>query len=113
MAHPSATRYVSGISGMTAAETILKLNQKQGSITMINSTQEWSQSITPFDKIGMNPYFSDNLFLRQSYNLGLSASVGDEGKSRDLIFQHNTIALFNAFTGITPGCTFTQNLCLT
>ena len=103
MAHPSANRYVLGEIGMTAAETVLQFNEGSGSLRMTNSTMEWSQSVTPLDKLGVAPYFSDNDFLRSGYSLGLSASLGDKANSRGLVFQHNTVRLFNSFTGITPG----------
>ena len=80
MLHPSATKYVLGATGITAADTTFEFNQDIGSIHAVNSTLEWSQSITPLDKLGRGAYFSDCLFLRSTYNLGLSASIGDEGE---------------------------------
>ena len=74
---------------------------------MVNSTVEWSQSVTPLDLLGRNAFVSDCRFLRSGYNGGLSASLGDGGNGAGLIFQHNAVQLFNSFTGLTPGLTST------
>ena len=103
--HPNANKYTLGISGAdaAAAETSLNNNKALGSFSAVNSTFEWFQSTIPFDRLGQNPFVSDCTFLRNGYALGLSASLGDGGQSSGLIFQHNTIRLFNSFTGLTPG----------
>jgi hypothetical protein len=103
--HPQAMRNTLGVVGAAglAAETTLKFNSAAGSLRMVNSTVEWSQSVTPLDLLGRNAFVSDCRFLRSGYNGGLSASLGDGGMGTGLVFQHNAVQLFNSFTGLTPG----------
>eukprot|EP00756_Hemistasia_phaeocysticola_P003218 Hpha_TRINITY_DN1212_c0_g1::TRINITY_DN1212_c0_g1_i1::g.44785::m.44785 len=103
MYHPQAHRYVLGEEGMTAAETWLNATSKYGKLTATNSTFEWGQTVVPFDRIGKGSFVSDCAFLRGQYALGQSASVGDGGSASELVFQHNTVRLFNSFSGIEPG----------
>merc|ERR1740117_1849266 len=81
----------------------LNFNKVAGSLRMLDSTVAWDASLVPFNRLGQNAHFSGNLFTRNGYALGESASLSDGGTASGIVFEHNTVTHFNAFVGITPG----------
>ena len=100
---PTANRRVLGEAGMLRANTLLMNNPAHGHFTMINSTLEWADGTVPLNLIGNGAVFRNNLFRRNGYAIGDGASISDGGNSDGMLFERNTIALFNSFSGITPG----------
>jgi hypothetical protein len=64
----------------------------------------------PLNLVGANAVFRNNLFRRNGYAIGDGASISDGGLSTGMIFERNTVALFNSFSGITPGLKATLRL---
>ena len=103
MLFPTANRRVLDETGMLRADTKLMNNPAHGRLTMINSTLEWADGTVPLNLIGNNAIIRNNLFRRNGYAIGDGASISDGGNSDGMLFERNTIALFNSFSGITPG----------
>ena len=100
---PTANRRVLGEPGMLRASTLLMNTPAQGQFTMINSTLEWADGTVPLNLVGNGAVFRNNLFRRNGYAIGDGASISDGGNSDGMLFERNTVALFNSFSGITPG----------
>ena len=107
---PTANRRVLDEAGMLRADTQLLNNPAHGRLTMINSTLEWADGTVPLNLIGNGAVFRNNLFRRNGYAIGDGASISDGGNSDGMLFERNTIALFNSFSGITPGLRSTIRL---
>lgn len=70
---------------------------------MYNSLVEWADSICTFDNLGSAPNIVNSEFLRMSYGGGSCAVVGDTLTSGGMLFDRNSVYLFNAFTAVVPG----------
>jgi hypothetical protein len=103
MLFPTANRRVLDEPGPLRADTQLMNNPAHGRLIMINSSLEWADGTVPLNLIGNNAVIRNNLFRRNNYAIGDGASISDGGNSAGMLFERNTIALFNSFSGITPG----------
>ena len=110
MLFPTANRRVVDEVGTLRAETLLRNNQARGTLSMTNSTLEWSDGTVPMTNVGPGAVIRNCLFRRNNYAIGDSACVSDGGNSDGMVFERNTVSLFNSFSGITPGLHSTLEL---
>ena len=103
MLFPSANRRVLDDEGFSAAETVLDFNKAHGSLTMLNSSVAWADATPLFNRVGKSALVRDCRFSRIGYALGESATLSDGGQSSELVFEHNSVDMFNTFVAITPG----------
>jgi hypothetical protein len=100
---PTASKRTLNQVGVIDAPIVLNNNLARGRIRMVNSTIEWHDGVVAFDRIGSGAIIRNCAFRRSSYAGGESAAVSDGGNSVGLQFIGNTVALFNSFSGVTPG----------